>query len=97
MRAPSATAGLRPTGYRDEQPEGTRACKFDDWLRLPTSTVEIRRNGTFVRTARVDAATTDSRILWLAPDGVDARILIDKREGYEVWLEPQQLQSRQDP
>ena len=56
----------------------------------PTATVEIRRNGTYVRTARVEEATPDSRMLWLSPEGVDSRILIDKLDGYEVWIDPEQ-------
>jgi hypothetical protein len=53
--------------------------------------VEIRRNGTYVRTARIEDATPDSRMLWLAPEGVDSRILIDKLDGYEVWIDAEQL------
>lgn len=70
-----------------------RACNFrvDDWCLLPALTVEIRQYGTYVRNARVDAATPDSRMLWLSPEGVDARVLIDKLDGYEVWVSPEQL------
>lgn len=68
-----------------------RCFRVDDWFRLPAATVEIRQHGTYIRTARVDAATQDSRMLWLSPDGVDSRVLIDKLDGYEVWIDPEQL------
>ena len=32
-----------------------------------------------------------SELLWLAQEGVESRMIIDKRDGDEVWVEPQQL------
>lgn len=77
-------AGSFPIGHRTFTPEPAQAFRVDGWFRLPTAIVEIRRNGTYVRTARVEEATPDSRMLWLSPEGVDSRILIDKLDGYEV-------------
>jgi hypothetical protein len=65
--------------------------RVDEWARLPSATVEVRRHGAFVRAGLVDAATLDSRMLWLSPDGVEGRVLLDKLDGYEVWIQPQQL------
>lgn len=31
-------------------------------------------------------------MLWLSFDGVDSRVLLDKQDGYEVWIQPHQLQ-----
>lgn len=31
-------------------------------------------------------------MLWLSSEGVDGRVLIDKQDGYEVWVQPHQLQ-----
>lgn len=59
-----------------------------DWVRLPGTTVEIRRNGEHLRTGLVDEATPDSTMLWLVHDGVHSRTLIEKTEGYEVWTTP---------
>lgn len=72
------------------KPQQGRRFRVDDWFRLPAATVEIRQHGTYVRTARVEAATQDSRMLWLCREGVDSRVLIDKLDGYEVWIEPDQ-------
>jgi hypothetical protein len=72
-------------------PQTARCFRVDDWFRLPAATVEIRHHGTYVRTARVEAATPDSRMLWLCQEGVDSRVLIDKLDGYEVWIDPEQL------
>lgn len=60
--------------------------RVDDWSRLPSAAIEVRRYGTFVRTGIVDAATPDSRMLWLSPEGVDSRVLFDKLDGYEAWI-----------
>ncbi|WP_284976772.1 hypothetical protein [Arthrobacter sp. efr-133-TYG-104] len=93
MNAPTAhaAAGSYPIEHRTSTSQPARSFRVDDWFRLPTATVEIRRNGTYVRTARVEEATPDSRMLWLSPEGVDSRILIDKLDGYEVWIDPHQL------
>lgn len=88
--AHAAAAGSFPIGHRTLTPRPAQAFRVDDWFRLPTATVEIRQNGTYIRTARVQEATPDSRMLWLSPEGVDPRILIDKLDGYEVWIDPEQ-------
>ena len=80
-----------PIEHRILKPQTGRRFRVDDWFRLPAATVEIHQHGTYVRTARVEAATQDSRMLWLSPEGVDSRVLIDKLDGYEVWIDPDQL------
>ncbi|WOC60978.1 hypothetical protein RI444_21190 [Paenarthrobacter sp. AT5] len=32
-----------------------------------------------------------AEMLWLEQDGVESRMLIDKLNGYELWIDPQQL------
>ena len=86
-----APAGSLPIEHRALRAHTAYNFRVDDWCLLPAVTVEIRRHGTYVRTARVDAATQDSRMLWLSPEGVEARLLIDKLDGYEVWVSPEQL------
>jgi hypothetical protein len=87
-----AAAGSFPIEHRTFTPQPAQSYRVDDWFHLPTTaTVEIRHNGTHVRTARIEDATPDSRMLWLAPEGVDSRILIDKLDGYEVWIDAEQL------
>jgi hypothetical protein len=66
--------------------------RVDDWYRLPSTNVEIRRYGVFVRNGMIESATPDSRMLWLSSEGVDSRVLLDKQDGYEVWIQPHQLQ-----
>jgi hypothetical protein len=83
-------AGSFPTEHRTLKPQTACCFRVDEWFRRPAATVEIRRHGTYVRTARVDAATEDSRLLWLSPEGVDSRVLIDKLDVYEVWTNPEQ-------
>ncbi|MGY2744129.1 hypothetical protein [Arthrobacter sp. UYCu723] len=59
--------------------------RHDDWSHLIGTTVDIRLRGETVRTGRVDHATKDSNILWLAQDGNNPRKMIDKAQGYEAW------------
>lgn len=79
-----------PIEYRTLKPRKETLLRVDDWSCLPTATVEIRQHGTYVRTAVVEEATADSRMLWLSPNGVEPRMLIDKRDGYQVWIDPEQ-------
>lgn len=69
------------------------AYRFDNWSRLVGAWVEVHQNGRFVRAGFVDAAMPDSTMLWLAPDGVHSRKLIDAALGHEVRIEPRQLRS----
>lgn len=62
--------------------------RHDDSVHLIGTTVEIRRQGNTVRTGRVDHATKDSNILWLAQEGNNPRKMIDKAQGYEAWDVP---------
>ena len=57
----------------------------DDWSDLIGATVEIRLHGYPVLTGRVDHATADSTILWLAQEGNNPRKIIDKAQNYEAW------------
>jgi hypothetical protein len=86
-----AAAGSFPIEHRTFTPQPAQFFRVGDWFRLPTATVEIRRNGTYVRTARVEEASPDCRMLWLSPEDVDSRVLIDKFDGYEVWIDPDRL------
>lgn len=62
--------------------------RHDEWFQLIGATVEIKLNGKTVRTGRVDHATKDSSILWLAQEGNNPRKMIDKVQGYEAWAIP---------
>lgn len=66
--------------------------RHDDWSHLVGAFVEIRNNKKCLRSGFVEDAMPDSSALWLAADGHDGRALIAKAEGYEVWVEPRQLE-----
>lgn len=87
---PSQPSTLHASGPHCPSSNGTpqRALKVDKWVNLQAATVEIRRDGILIRTGRVDAATSDSTMLWLSQDGIDRRTLIHKQDGYEVWVDP---------
>lgn len=61
--------------------------RHDDWYHLIGATVEIRLQGKLARAGRVDHATKDSNILWLAQEGNKPRKMIDKAQGYEAWAD----------
>jgi hypothetical protein len=67
------------------------AYRYDSWSHLIGAFVEIRRNNQVFRTGFVDEAMPDSSALWLASDQSHSRILIDAAEGFEVWVESQEL------
>ena len=64
----------------------------EEWNQLVGAFVEVRNNKRRLRSGLVDAAMPDSSALWLAADGFDGRTLISKAEGFEVWVEHQQLE-----
>ena len=85
-----AAAGSFPIGHRTFTPQPHRPSGSMTGSASPQQPWKSADNGTYVRTARVEEATPDSRMLWLSPEGVDSRILIDKLDGYEVWIDPEQ-------
>jgi hypothetical protein len=58
-----------------------------DWLPLVGEAVEVRLNNEFIRFGVVDAVTNDNSILWLAVDGVNTRSMVERADGYEVWID----------
>ena len=68
------------------------AYRHDDWSQLVGAFVEVRNNKKCLRSGFVEEAMPDSSALWLAANGHDHRTLIAKAEGYEVWIEPRQLE-----
>lgn len=66
---------------------------FYEWEKLPGAEVEVRLNGALYRHGRIEAATADGKIAWMAKDGLKDRTLIDKASGYEIRLAPPQLQA----
>jgi hypothetical protein len=57
---------------------------MDGWTLLVGRTSEIRHDGRHVRTAEVEAATSDSSIMWLRFDGNHLRKLIAETDGYDI-------------
>jgi hypothetical protein len=75
----------------DSAPDLERLLKVDNWCHLPSTFVEVRRGGDVIRSGVVEAATADSTMLWLSRDGIEARTIIRKIDGYEVWAQPHQI------
>jgi hypothetical protein len=68
------------------------ACRHSDWSLLIGAFVEIRKHLQPPRSGFVDDAMADSSALWLAADGAHHRVLVEKAEGYEVWVDPCELE-----
>ncbi|WP_461175306.1 hypothetical protein M1D93_20355 (plasmid) [Arthrobacter sp. Z1-9] len=68
------------------------AYRHEEWSQLVGAFVEVRNDKRVLRSGFVDDAMADSSALWLAADGIDGRALITRAEGYEVWVEPRQLE-----
>lgn len=58
-----------------------------DWLPLVGEVVEVRLRSEYVRRGIVDAVTNDNSILWLAVDGVNPRTMVQRWDGYEIWID----------
>ncbi|MFJ5957269.1 hypothetical protein ACIQC5_15095 [Paenarthrobacter sp. NPDC092416] len=71
--------------------------RYDDWPALIGGHVQIRKHGEPVRTGIVDHAMADSSTLWLRSSGVQPRRAFVRKEGYEVWISPRDLQFRTNP
>lgn len=87
--APSGTPWMPKIVSQDSRFRTSYTHQVHDWSDLRGATVEVRLEGTYLRTGCVEEATAE--MLWLAQDGVESRMLIDKFNGYELWIDPQQL------
>lgn len=59
-----------------------------DWTLLEGLSVDIHESGKFIDRGRVEAATNDGCILWLAQEGVHPRRLVEKLPGTELRIIP---------
>lgn len=84
---PAPTRSPPPLNERQPMP----VYRHDTWNTLRGAVVEVRKNGTTIRTGLVEDVMPDSSALWIAADGLTGRVLIEAAEGHEVWVEPKQL------
>lgn len=70
------------------------AHRHDDWSQLIGAHVQIRRDYETVRWGVVDDAMTNSSAVWLMADGEHGRKVYAKAEGYEIWIEPRELDGK---
>lgn len=61
--------------------------RCDEWSKLLGAHVEIRRNGTALRSGVVEAVMPDQSALWLGMRGNNTRCMIFSSDGYEVWTD----------
>lgn len=57
-----------------------------DWLSTSGKHVDVLLHGQREASGKVYDVTADGQILWLEPEGVFTRWLVDKAEGYTVRL-----------
>lgn len=70
------------------------AYRHNQWSQLIGAFVEVRRNYEAFRAGFVEDAMPDSSALWLAADLTHGRVLIEASEGYQVWVEPRELEGK---
>lgn len=68
--------------------------RHDAWQDLIGALVEVRKDRIVVREGLVDGVMDDSSGIWIAADGVTTREFIEAVEGYEVWVQPRQLEGK---
>ena len=66
--------------------------RHHDWARLVGVPVEIRKHGEAVRSGVVDDAMPDSSMIWVASGEQSSRTLFEASRGFQVWVEPRQLE-----
>ncbi|MGO4591808.1 hypothetical protein [Paenarthrobacter sp. 2TAF44] len=84
------------TPARKAPPEDTdhRRYPFLEWNLLIGEVVDVWRGGLFFRTGLVDETTPSGDTAWIAADGIDHRIMIEKATGYDLWITAEQLLPR---
>ncbi|MFF2244340.1 hypothetical protein ACFVTM_09195 [Arthrobacter sp. NPDC058130] len=84
-----------PASEPAPQSPGThRSYPFMEWNMLVGTVVDVRRAGVLVRTGLVEDTTPSGDTAWIAADGHDRRIMIEKSAGYNLWITAEQLQLR---
>lgn len=68
-----------------------RPYPFMEWSMLVGAVVDVRREGVFVRTGLVDDTTPSGDTAWIAADGIDHRVMIEKTAGYHLRITAEQL------
>ncbi|WP_461172313.1 hypothetical protein M1D93_15140 [Arthrobacter sp. Z1-9] len=66
--------------------------RHHEWARLIGAPVDIKKHGEVIRTGIVDDAMPDSSMIWIASDEQSSRTLYEASEGFQVWVEPKQLE-----
>ncbi|MBT2538986.1 hypothetical protein [Arthrobacter sp. ISL-69] len=56
-----------------------------EWHRLIGVRVSIWRASKYIRTGVVEIAAAPGATAWVAADGVEARMMVEKDSGYELW------------
>lgn len=55
-----------------------------EWHRLVGKRVTVWKGGKFLRIGVVEMAATSGTTAWIAADGIEARMMIEKDAGYEI-------------
>lgn len=67
---------------------------FDEWRRIPGAEVEVWRDGSFLYAGFIDSATEDSAIAWLAAGSHGPRRILERADGIELRISPEQAARR---
>lgn len=85
LTRPSGTSACTGTAI---PPTSTRRVHLQyDWVALLGEVIEVRLDGTRVRTGRVDGVTPDGAILWIEAHGAEPRTMYERYEGFTAWIQ----------
>jgi hypothetical protein len=65
--------------------------KIQDWSSLPGTDAEVWRNSILLATGTIDAVTEDSSIAWLFSHSTGERFLVERNNGIELRISPDQF------
>jgi hypothetical protein len=68
--------------------------QYIHWSRLIGATVQIRWNGTLIRTGTVDDAMPASTALWIAGDAAQPRTMHEAARGIELRADANEAEDR---
>lgn len=65
-----------------------------EWHKLIGVRVSIWKAGKFLRAGVVEITAASGATAWISADGVEARMMVEKDAGYELWTHHPQAQHR---
>lgn len=69
-----------------------RLVRSKDWCAIVGGPAYVAQHGVVIHYGWVETATNDGSMAWVIGGSLESRRLLERTEGYELWIAPQQLQ-----